>query len=257
MDSFEYQTITALKKIRNANRRPDAKKIFKTITKESASNLTLDDVQQKLHEMQSSSKLRNTPYQGLDSYYIVQSDTGDTITSSEDILKTFCDETDIDCDIGLNVSGGTPSMVRNKTANSLSDLSQNTHIQLVDIKAYFVNEIDELKKEIKSLKQQVNCKDKLVAENNSEVLLKSQISFLQEQSSFIKTELQQKQIAIEKLLDLLKNRFQNNCFESTSKTPDSRLSNFNKMNRLNPVDGSRENPQSDVKQKNNHYNNPN
>ena len=89
MDSFEYQTITALKKIRNANRRPDAKKIFKTITKESASNLTLDDVQQKLHEMQSSSKLRNTPYQGLDSYYIVQSDTGDTITSSEDILKYF------------------------------------------------------------------------------------------------------------------------------------------------------------------------
>ena len=77
-------------------------------------------------------------------------------------------------------------MVRNKTANSLSDLSQNTHIQLVDIKAYFVNEIDELKKEIKSLKQQVHCKDKLVAENNSEVLLKSQISFLQEQSLLLK-----------------------------------------------------------------------
>ena len=71
MDSFENQIISAIKKIRNANRRPDAEKIFKTITKESASNLTLDDVQQKLHEMQSSSKLRNTPYQGLDSYYIV------------------------------------------------------------------------------------------------------------------------------------------------------------------------------------------
>ena len=99
-------------------------------------------------------------------------------------------------------------------------------------------EIDGLKKEIKSLKQQVNCKDKLVAENDSEILLKSQISFLQEQNSFTKTELQQKQIVIEKLLDLQKNRFQNNCFESTSKTPDNRLSNFNKMNRLNPVDGS-------------------
>ena len=62
MDSFENQIISAIKKIRNANRRPDAEKIFKTITKESASNLTLDDIQQKLHEMQSSCKLRNTPH---------------------------------------------------------------------------------------------------------------------------------------------------------------------------------------------------
>ena len=153
--------------------------------------------------------------------------------------------------IGFNVSQGTPTTVRNKIADSLSNLSQNNHTQLVDIKAYFVSEIDGLKKEIKSLKQQVNCKDNLVAKNNSEILLKSQISFLQEQNSFIKTELQQKQIVIEKLLDLQKNRFQNNCFESTSKTPDNRLSNFNKVNRLNPVDGSRENPQSDVKQRSN------
>ena len=212
MDSFENQIISAIKKIRNAYTRPDAEKIFKTITKESASNLTLDDVQQKLNQMQSTSKLRNTPYHGLD-YYIVQSDTGDAITSSNDTLRTFCDETDIDCDIGFHVSVETPTMVRNKTGDSLSNLSQNNHTQLVDIKAYFMSEIEGLKKEIKSLKQQVNCKDKLVAENNSEILLKSQISFLQEQNSFIKTELQQKQIVIEKLLDLQKNRFQNNCFE--------------------------------------------
>ena len=135
MDSFENQIITAIKKIRNANRRPDAEKIFKTITKESASNLTLDDIRQKLNKMQSTSKLRNTPYQGLDSYYIVQSDTGDAITSNEDILRTFCNETYIDRHTGLNVSVGTPTMVRNKTADSLSDLSQNNYMLLVDIKA--------------------------------------------------------------------------------------------------------------------------
>lgn len=81
MDSFENQIITAIKKIRNGKRRPDAEKIFEAITKESASNLTLNDVQQKLQEMQSGSKLRNAPYQGLDSYYIVQSDIGDAIKS--------------------------------------------------------------------------------------------------------------------------------------------------------------------------------
>ena len=43
MDSFENQIISAIKKIRNVNRRPDAEKIF-------------------------SSKLRNTQHQGLDSY---------------------------------------------------------------------------------------------------------------------------------------------------------------------------------------------
>ena len=100
--------------------------------------------------MQSSSKLRNTPYRGLDAYYIVQSDTGDANTSSKDILRSFCDEADIDCDIGLNILVGTPTMVRNKTADSLSDLFQNNHMQWVDIKAYFMNEIEELKKEIKT-----------------------------------------------------------------------------------------------------------
>ena len=178
MDSFENQIISAIKKIRNAYTRPDAEKIFKTITKESASNLTLDDVQQKLNEMQSTSKLRNTPYHGLD-YYIVQSDTGDAITSSNDTLRTFCDETDIDCDIGFHVSVETPTMVRNKTGDSLSNLSQNNHTQLVDIKAYFMSKIEDLKKEIKTLKQQVNCKAKLVAGNNSEILLKSQTLILQ------------------------------------------------------------------------------
>ena len=71
---------------------------------------------------------------------MVQSETGDAITCSDDILRTFCDETDIDSVFDANVSVGTPTIVRNKTADSLSDLSQNNHIQLVDIKGYFVNE---------------------------------------------------------------------------------------------------------------------
>ena len=152
MDSFENQIITAIKEIRNANRRPYTEKIFKTITERSASNLTLDDLLQKLHEMQSSSKLRNTSYQGLDSYYIVERDTGDKITSSEDMLKIFCDETDIDFAIDVNGSIGTLTMVKNKTADSSSDVAQNNDIQLVDIKTYFMNEIDEFKKEKKNPK---------------------------------------------------------------------------------------------------------
>ena len=71
---------------------------------------------------------------------MVQSETGDATTCSDDILRTFCDETDIYSVFDANVSVGTPTIVRNRTADSLSDLSQNNHIQLVDIKGYFVSE---------------------------------------------------------------------------------------------------------------------
>ena len=53
IDSFENQIITAIKKIRNDNRQSEAeKKSLKTIIKESASYIMLDDVQQKLPVMQ-------------------------------------------------------------------------------------------------------------------------------------------------------------------------------------------------------------
>ena len=128
MDSFESQIITAIKKIRNSNKQPDAEKILRAITKDSGSKLTLDDIQQKLHNMQSSSNLRNIPYQDLDSFNIVQSDRGDVIASSDDILGTFCDKADIDSDIDLVVSVRTSAIVRNKTADSSNDLSQNNYI---------------------------------------------------------------------------------------------------------------------------------
>ena len=134
MNRLENQIITAINKIRNDNRR---QKIFETITKESASNIALQAAQQKLREIQSSSKLRNTPYQGLDSHYIVQKDTNDPVVSSSDILGTFCNETVTDSDIDSNISVETSAMVRSKTADTTSDLSQNNHIQLVAIKTFY------------------------------------------------------------------------------------------------------------------------
>ena len=85
--------------------------------------------------MQSSSKSRNTLYQGLASLYIVQSGTVDPVTNSNVILGAFCDETDTDSVTDLNVSVETPTVVRNKTANTSSDSSQNNDIKLVAIKA--------------------------------------------------------------------------------------------------------------------------
>lgn len=51
MNRFENYTITAINKIRSGNKRPDTEKIFETITKKSALNISLDDALQKLREM--------------------------------------------------------------------------------------------------------------------------------------------------------------------------------------------------------------
>ena len=48
MDSFSTQIVAAIKKIRTQKGRPDSAKIFKEVVKESATNITLEDIQQAL-----------------------------------------------------------------------------------------------------------------------------------------------------------------------------------------------------------------
>ena len=68
MDIFSTQILAAIKKIRTQKGRPDSDKIFKEIVKESATNFTLEDIQQALQHMVSDGKLINIPHKGLDSY---------------------------------------------------------------------------------------------------------------------------------------------------------------------------------------------
>ena len=46
MDVFSTQILAAIKKIKTQKGRPDNDKIFKEIVKESATNFTLEDIQQ-------------------------------------------------------------------------------------------------------------------------------------------------------------------------------------------------------------------
>ena len=71
VDNFENQIIHAIKKIRDLRQRPDVDRIFRTITKDAATNISLADVQQKIDQMISSSQLQNKPFQGMDSYYVL------------------------------------------------------------------------------------------------------------------------------------------------------------------------------------------
>ena len=48
MDNFENQIIHAIKKIRDLRQRLDVDRIFRTITKDAATNISLADIQQKI-----------------------------------------------------------------------------------------------------------------------------------------------------------------------------------------------------------------
>ena len=83
-------------------------------------------------------------------------------------------------------------------------MSYDVDVQLVAIKVYFMNEIYEIKREISQLKVQEKTGKCDSSEWSLTDILKSSIRILQEQNSFIKSELHQKQIIIEKLLDINK-----------------------------------------------------
>ena len=74
--------------------------------------------------------------------------------------------------------------------------------QLVAMKAFFMNEVFELKNEIAQLKEaSLNAENCFSEKNLDTENLKYQISLLQRENTFIKTELNNKQHIIEKLLN--------------------------------------------------------
>ena len=125
-------------------------------------------------------------------------------------------------------------------APSLNDLknSDNTKnmydvdVQLAAIKPYFMNKIYEFKREISQLKVQEKTGKCDSSESTLTDILKSQIRILQEQNSFIKSKLHQKQIIIEKLLDINKNQIKNNCPSNGINQSDERQGEKNSSNKV-------------------------
>ena len=56
VNNFESQIIHAIKKIRGLRQIPDAERIFRTITKDAETNISLADVQQKIDQIISATK---------------------------------------------------------------------------------------------------------------------------------------------------------------------------------------------------------
>ena len=189
MDNFENQIIHAIKKIRYLRKRPDVDRIFRTITKDAATNISLADVQQKIDQMISSSQLQNKPFQGMDSYYVFSDSIPENNSICNTVLELLEQKLDTTPLIKENNSVETPSLNDFKISDSTKNMSFDVDVQLVAIKAYYMNEIYELKREISQLKVQEKTGKCDSSELTLTDILKSQIRILQEQNSFIKSEL--------------------------------------------------------------------
>ena len=94
------------------------------------------------------------------------------------------------------------------------------------MKACFMNKIHELKNEIWCLKNQLQDGEKDSDSISMVNFYKSEISLLKYQDSFLKPELQQKQIIVEKLLDLQKDQSKNNSSNKVHNKHYNSRSNF-------------------------------
>ena len=126
----------------------------------------------------------------------------------------------------------TPSLNDVKNSDHTKNMSYDVDGQLAAIKVHFMNEIYELEREISQLKGQEKIGNCVSSESTLTNILKTQICILQEQNSFIKPELHQKQIIIEKPLDINKNQIKNNCSSNGINKSDKRQCERNSSNKV-------------------------
>ena len=155
MDISSTQILAAINKNRTLKRRPDSYKIFKEIVKGSSTNFTLEDIQQALQYTISDGKLINIPHKGLDSYYVVDTQSVEFTCDKDIDLQKNPSPNDTDSLPSLNISQETPKIDSTKYKCSSRDSSQDLLAQIEAMKVYFMNKIYELKNEIYFLKNQL------------------------------------------------------------------------------------------------------
>ena len=136
LGNFENQIIQAIKKIRD--------RIFRTITKDAATNISFADVQQKIDQIISGSQLQNKLFQGMDSYYVLSDSIQGNNSICNTILELLEQKLDTTPPIKVNNSVETPSLNDLKNWDSTKNMSYDVDVHLVPTKAYFMNEFYEL-----------------------------------------------------------------------------------------------------------------
>ena len=192
---FECRIFQPIKNIWKQNRRPDVNAIFKNITRTNTTIIIVEDVKQQVHLLIVSTRLKYMLIlQVLDSFYVIQNST----TLQADFTLE-CKQEDsiynIDTQIAEQVSIQTLSPQETNRNQQIKDRFDNFNAQIAAIKAYFMNEIYELKNKVDRLKQKVK-------DQGNDMSDKAKHSLLEYENLFLKEELRNKQLIADKLLDL-------------------------------------------------------
>ena len=132
--------------------------------------------------------------QVLDSFYVIQKST----TLQADFTLECKQEGsiyNIDTQIAEQVSIQILSPQETNRNQQIKDRFDNFNAQIAAIKAYFMNEIYELKNKVDRLKQKVK-------DQGNDMSDKAKHSLLEYENLFLKEELRNKQLIADKLLDL-------------------------------------------------------
>ena len=138
---------------------------------------------------------------GLDSFFLVGDQSYIDSSNNQDTAQSEPLK-DHKKDITVDISVETPKTKDVRTPIQPDKIDEFT-AQLVAMKAFFMNEVFELKNEIARLKEaSLNVGNSFSEENLNTENLKCQISLLQRENTFVKTELNKKQHIIEKLFNI-------------------------------------------------------
>ena len=117
----------------------------------------------------------------MDSYYVLSDNIQENNSICNAILELLEQKLDTTPSIKVSKSVESPSLNHLKQSNNTKNMSYDVDVQLVAIKAYFMNEIYKFKREISQLKGQEKnrkCYFKMTLTD----ILKSQICILQGQN---------------------------------------------------------------------------
>ena len=205
MDILEKYILDSISIIREKSKRSDAESIFKHLSSTGATNITMEVVEDSIRLLIVKSKIVNRKTkQGLDSFLIAdcqlepEIEIFDITNTPSCLQKGTPNET-----VGISVE--TPKLRNTKTPSLGGSNIEDFTTRVVAIKAFFMNEIYELKQEIESLKQKVCCVGNFSGSKNKNNIfenLELELSLLQQENNFLKTEINQKQKTIDKLLVL-------------------------------------------------------
>ena len=178
---FECRIFQPIKNISKQNRRPDVNAIFKNITRTNTTIIIVEDVKQQVHLLIASTRLKYMLIlQVLDSFYVIQNST----TLQADFTLE-CKQEDsiynIDTQIAEQVSIQILSPQETNRNQQIKDRFDNFNAQIAAIKAYFMNEIYELKNKVDRLKQKVKDQGNDMSDKAKHCLLEYENSFLKEE----------------------------------------------------------------------------